>query len=58
MTLLPYAHFQPQPLRNLRTTGWLHDLLQRQATGLAGNVAVSGYPYGYQFWGSQIQSHF
>jgi len=53
MNLLPYAYFQPLPLRSVRSSGWLHDLLQRQAAGLAGNVAVSGYPYGYKFWGSQ-----
>lgn len=41
------------PLREVRPSGWLQDFLERQATGLTGNVAVSGYPYGYKFWGTR-----
>lgn len=40
------------PLREVRPAGWLQDFLERQAKGLTGNVAVSGYPYGYKFWGT------
>ena len=39
-------------MRNIRPAGWLQDFLEHQVTGLTGNVAVSGYPYGYKFWGS------
>ena len=53
MKMLPYAHLQPLPLRSLRPDGWLRDFLVRQSKGLTGNVAVSGYPYGYKFWGSK-----
>ena len=53
MNMLPYARFQPAALREVRPAGWLQDFLERQAKGLTGNVAVSGYPYGYKFWGSQ-----
>lgn len=53
MPPLPHAHYQPLPLREIRPAGWLQDFLQRQATGLTGHVEVSGYPYGYKFWGSQ-----
>ena len=53
MNRLPFAHFQAVPLREVRPTGWLQDFLERQVEGLTGNVAVSGYPYGYKFWGSQ-----
>ena len=53
MPTLPYAHFTPASLREVRPAGWLQDFLHRQSTGLTGNVAVSGYPYGYRFWGSQ-----
>ena len=41
------------PLRDIRPAGWLKDFLDRQASGLTGNVAVSGYPYGYKFWGTK-----
>jgi uncharacterized protein len=50
--MLPFAHFQPVPLREVRPAGWLQEFLERQSSGLTGNVAVSGYPYGYKFWGS------
>jgi len=53
MNMLPFAHFQPVPLRGVRPAGWLQDFLERQASGLTGNVPVSGYPYGYKFWGSK-----
>ena len=53
MNLLPYSKFQPARLREVRPAGWLKDFLDRQASGLTGNVEVSGYPYGYKFWGSQ-----
>ncbi len=48
-----FSHFQSLPLNGIRPDGWLRDFLARQATGLTGNVALSAYPYGYQFWGSQ-----
>lgn len=53
MTALPFSKFQTIPLRDVRPAGWLQDFLERQASGLTGNVAVSGYPYGYKFWGSK-----
>jgi hypothetical protein len=53
MNLLPYARFRPARLRDVRPAGWIQDFLVRQSTGLTGNVAVSGYPYGIKFWGSQ-----
>lgn len=53
MKMLPFSCYQPLPLRGVRPAGWLQDFLERQASGLTGNVAVSGYPYGYKFWGSQ-----
>jgi len=52
MNPLAFARFHPVPLREIRPAGWLHDFLKRQATGLTGNIAVAGYPYGYPFWGS------
>lgn len=53
MPSLPYAQFHSLPLRDIRPTGWLHDFLHRQATGLTGHPALHGYPYGNRFWGSQ-----
>ena len=53
MTALPFSHFQTVPLRGIRPSGWLLDFLDRQAKGLTGNAAVSGYPYGYKFWGAK-----
>ena len=53
MKMLPFAVLHPAPLRGIRPAGWLQDFLERQSNGLTGNVAVSGYPYGYKFWGSQ-----
>jgi len=53
MRPLPHARFEPAPLSQVRPAGWLREFLNRQATGLTGNVAVSGYPYGYKFWGSR-----
>ncbi len=53
MNMLPFARFQPATLREVRPTGWLQDFLERQSKGLTGNVAVSGYPYGYKFWGTR-----
>ncbi len=53
MNMLPFAHFQSAPMREIRPTGWLQDFLERQSKGLTGNVAVSGYPYGTKFWGSK-----
>ena len=50
---LPFALFQDMPLRDVQPTGWVKDFLHRQAKGLSGNVEVSGYPYGYKFWGSK-----
>ncbi|MBI5294622.1 MAG: glycoside hydrolase family 127 protein [Chloroflexi bacterium] len=44
------------PLREIRPAGWLQNFLERQADGLTGNVAVSGYPYGYKFWGTQADN--
>lgn len=52
MFMLPFARLQPAPLRQVRPAGWLQEFLERQSRGLTGNVAVSGYPYGYKFWGS------
>jgi hypothetical protein len=56
MTALPFARLQSVPLRAVRAAGWLQDFLERQASGLTGNVAVSGYPYGYPFWGTQADN--
>ncbi len=53
MTALPFAVMTPAPLRQVRPAGWLQNFLERQASGLTGHVAVSGYPYGFKFWGSQ-----
>ena len=53
MNLLPFAKFRPAPLREVRPAGWIQNFLERQSTGLTGNVAVSGYPYGIKFWGSK-----
>ncbi len=53
MKMLPYACLEPALLREVRPAGWLQDFLAHQARGLTGNVAVSGYPYGYKFWGSK-----
>ncbi len=53
MNLLPYAMYRPAALREVQPGGWIRDFLLRQASGLTGHVAVSGYPYGYKFWGSQ-----
>ena len=53
MNALPYARFHSTPLREIRPAGWLQDFLNRQSTGLTGSVEVSGYPYGYKFWGSK-----
>lgn len=53
MKMLPFSHFQPAHLREVRPAGWLHDFLDRQSKCLTGNVAVSGYPYGYKFWGTK-----
>lgn len=53
MSELPFSKFHAVPLRHVRPTGWLQDFLERQASGLTGNVAVSGYPFGHKFWGSQ-----
>jgi hypothetical protein len=53
INVLPFSRFHPLPLREVRPAGWLQDFLERQSTGLTGNVAVSGYPYGYKFWGSK-----
>jgi hypothetical protein len=51
--MLPFSRFHPLTLREVRPAGWLQVFLERQSTGLTGNVAVSGYPYGYKFWGSK-----
>src|SRR5215216_3469893 len=53
MTALPFSHFQTIPLRGIRPAGWLQDFLDRQTKGLTGNIAVSGYPFGYKFWGAK-----
>jgi hypothetical protein len=53
MSALPYSQLHSIPLRGIRPAGWLQDFLNRQSKGLTGNVAVSGYPYGYKFWGSK-----
>ncbi len=53
MTTSSFIRFQSRPLNEIRPAGWLHDFLERQANGLTGNVAVSGYPYGYKFWGTK-----
>ena len=41
MNPLAFARFHPVPLRGIRSAGWLHDFLKRQATGLTGNIAVA-----------------
>ncbi len=56
MTSLPFSCFHPEPLRGVRPSGWLQNFLERQAKGLTGHVAVSGYPYGYKFWGSSADN--
>ncbi len=53
MSTLPFSRFHTIPLREIRPAGWLQDFLGRQSQGLTGHVAVSGYPFGYKFWGSQ-----
>ena len=53
MNLLPFANFRPAPLREVRPAGWIQIFLERQSSGLTGNVAVSGYPYGIKFLGQQ-----
>ena len=53
MNMLPFAVLHPAPLRGIRPAGWTQDFLERQSNGLAGNVEVSGYPYGYKFWGTR-----
>jgi hypothetical protein len=53
MNNLPFARFRPAGLREVKPAGWIRSFLERQVSGLTGNAAVSGYPYGYKFWGSQ-----
>ena len=53
MSVHSLSRFHPISLREIRPAGWLQDFLARQAKGLTGNVDVSGYPYGYKFWGTQ-----
>jgi len=53
MNMLRYSRYQPAPLHEVRPAGWLKDFLNHQSNGLTGHVEVSGYPYGYKFWGSK-----
>ncbi len=53
MSALPFSRFQSIPLNGVRPSGWLQDFLDRQSKGLTGNAAVSGYPYGFKFWGTR-----
>lgn len=52
MTSFPFSSLHPEPLRGVHPAGWLQDFLERQVSGLTGHAAVSGYPYGYKFWGT------
>ena len=56
MSALPFAVFQPVPLRELRPGGWLTDFLQLQASGLTGHIEASGLPYGHVYWGRAVHS--
>ncbi len=53
MHRFPFSRFEPMRLKGIRPGGWLQEFLEHQATGLTGNVEVSAYPYGTEFWGSQ-----
>jgi uncharacterized protein len=52
MPVLPHAQLRPASLNEIRPGGWLQTFLEKQASGLTGHAAVSGYPYGYKLWGS------
>src|SRR5512141_2131945 len=54
MQFLPFAKFRPASLRETHPAGWLQDFLKTQSSGLTGHVELSGYPYGYKFWGSSV----
>lgn len=53
MNILLYAKFRPARLSEVRPAGWIRDFLELQSSGLTGNVAISGYPFGIRFWGSK-----
>jgi uncharacterized protein len=49
-----YGVFHEAPPRNISPQGWLAEMLQRQAQGLASHHDVSGYPFNTCLWAGQI----
>lgn len=50
-----YAAFREGLIGNIHPRGWLHELLERQATGLTGHPEAMAYPYNTCLWAGEIE---
>ncbi|MGY6647904.1 beta-L-arabinofuranosidase domain-containing protein [Wenyingzhuangia sp. IMCC45574] len=50
-----YGKYKELPLNQTKPSGWLKQVLVKQAQGLGGNPTVSGYPFNTRMWTTDIQ---
>lgn len=53
----PFNIFNKLKITDINPNGWLREFLERQKTGLTGNIQVAGYPFNTCMWaGEKIQA--
>ena len=48
-----YNKFNKLKIVNIHPQGWIKTFLERQKTGLTGNINVAGYPYDTKMWATE-----
>jgi hypothetical protein len=50
---VPFSHFEKIKITNIQPEGWIKEFLERQKTGLSGNIEVAGYPFDTKMWATE-----
>jgi len=48
-----YSTFNKLKITDIQPQGWIKEFLERQKTGLTGNIEVAGYPFDTKMWATE-----
>ncbi|MCK5694107.1 MAG: hypothetical protein KAI08_14690, partial [Bacteroidales bacterium] len=49
----PFSTFYKVKISDIQAEGWIREFLERQKSGLTGNIEVAGYPFNTCMWGCE-----